>query len=126
MSHQVESVAYTNEVPWYGFGFKVDGNQTVKQMLKAAKLDWRVERTPLFIEGRKEPVEGFAALVRDKDNAVFDIVGAQYKPVQNEQAFDFFNEFVKAGKASMETAGSLRGGRIVWGLAALKQSFTLT
>lgn len=138
MAHNVETMAYTNEVPWHGLGFKVDGKQTVPQMLKAAKLDWRVERRPMFIEAAHEQrsakdnpihhheIEGFAALVRDRDNAVFDVVGSQYKPVQNSEAFEFFNEFVTAGKASMETAGSLRGGRIVWGLAALKQSFTLS
>lgn len=126
MSADVETMAYTNEVPWHGLGFKVDGNQSVAQMLKAAKLDWNVNREPLFLKGVKDPIEGFAALVRDKDRAMFDVVGSQYTPVQNAQAFEVFNEAVKAGKASMETAGALKGGRIVWGLAALKSSFTLT
>jgi phage/plasmid-like protein (TIGR03299 family) len=144
MSHQIESMAYNNQVPWHGLGKKVDGKQTVSQMLKAAGLDWNVERQPLIlgnwhdINGRQVPIEvgrgpgeeskaidGFAALVRDKDNTVFDIVGSQYTPVQNAQAFEFFNEFVKAGKATMETAGSLRGGRYVWGLANLNASFKL-
>lgn len=134
MAHNVESMAWTGEVPWHGLGFKVDGKQSVPQMLKAAKINWKVERRPMFLGGAKSgtgegptsiQIEGFAALVRDSDNSVLDVVGSQYTPVQNEQAFEFFNDFVKAGKATMETAGSLKGGRIVWGLANLGQGFTL-
>ena len=133
MSAEVESMAYTNEVPWHGLGFKVDGKQSVAQMLKAAKLDWKVEKRKLFYavgdaqKGKGKPTEadGFFALVRDRDNAFYDVVGKHYTPVQNEQAFQFFNDFVKAGKATMETAGSLRGGRVVWGLAKMGHSFKL-
>jgi len=129
----VETMAYTNEVPWHGLGFKVDGKQSVAQMLKAAKLDWKVEKRKLFyatgasdkVKGKPTEAEGFFALVRDKDQQFYDVVGSQYTPVQNEQAFEFFNEFVKAGKASMETAGSLRGGRVVWGLAKMGHNFKL-
>jgi len=45
--------------------------------------------------------------------------------VQNAEAFDFFNEFVMAGDMEMHTAGSLKGGQIVWGLAKIKESFEL-
>jgi phage/plasmid-like protein (TIGR03299 family) len=134
MTAHVETMAYTNEVPWHGLGTKVDGKQSVKQMLKAAGLDWKVERRAMCLKvdtakgngsNVGDEIPGFAALVRDKDNQVFDIVGSQYRPTQNEQAFEFFNEFIKAGKATMETAGSLRGGRYVWGLANLGTSFKL-
>jgi phage/plasmid-like protein (TIGR03299 family) len=75
--------------------------------------------------GNDKVLKDFFALVRDSDDSVFDVVGKQYTPVQNEQAFKFFKEFVEAGKATMETAGSLRGGRLVWGLANLGTSFKL-
>lgn len=130
MAALVETMAWTNQVPWHGLGKQVNGNLSAKQMLKAAGLDWRVERVPIGLldtNGNKssDAIDGFAALVRDKDKAVFDIVGRVYTPTQNEEAFEFFNEFVRAGGATMETAGSLRGGRYVWGLANLKASFKL-
>lgn len=124
MSHQVETMAYTNEVPWHGLGFPVSNDQTAKQMLKAAKLNWKVEKKELFLEGGQQ-VDSAFALVRDSDSSVLDVVGSAYVPVQNEQAFEFFREFVEAGDATMETAGSLRGGRYVWGLANLGTSFKL-
>lgn len=124
MAHQIETMAYTNEVPWHGLGFRVDQATSVKAMLKAAKLDWRVDRTPMHLPNGDE-VQGFAALTRSRDNRVLDVVGRAYVPVQNEEAFEFFTEFVEAGNATMETAGSLRGGQYVWGLANLKASFKL-
>ncbi len=133
MSHEVESMAYTNELPWHGLGFKVDNKQTVDGMLKAAKLNWSVEKRPLFIQENidedikrgYEEVPGKFALTRDSDNRVLDIVGSQYTPIQNHEAFKFFKEFVEAGSAHLETAGSLRGGQMVWGLANLNASFKL-
>lgn len=125
MSHDIETIAWTNETPWHGLGFHVADTLNTKQMLKAAKLDWKVERKPMFLEGNQE-VEGFAALVRDKDNSVLDVVGSRYQPIQNDEAFEFFREFVEAGKAKMETAGSLNGGRYVWGLANLNRSFKMS
>ena len=125
MPAAVETMAYTNEVPWHGLGNKVIHNSTPKEMLKAAGLNWRVDRVPLFAEGASEAIPGFAALQRSTDKRVLDIVGSRYQPTQNEDVFDFFKEFTSAGKATMETAGALRGGRYVWALADLKASFEL-
>lgn len=125
MAHLVETMAYANTVPWHGLGYNVADTLTAKQMLKAAKLDWKVERKPLFLADGTEVDGGFAALVRDKDNKILDVVGSKYIPTQNEEALEFFREFVEAGGAKMETAGSLKGGRYVWGLANLNASFKL-
>jgi phage/plasmid-like protein (TIGR03299 family) len=68
---------------------------------------------------------GRSALVRSRDNSILDIVSDDWNPVQNEEAFEFFNEFVMAGDMEMHTAGSLKNGQIVWGLAKIKDSFEL-
>lgn len=125
MSALVESMAYTNEVPWHGLGEYVGDQVRVKEMMRAANIDWKVEKKPMILEGTKRPVPGFYALTRDKDGKVLDVVGSKYVPTQNHEAFEFFTDFVEAGDATMETAGSLREGRYVWGLANLNKSFTL-
>ena len=51
------------------------------------------------------------------------MTGKDWKPVQNEEAFTFFSEFVAAGDMEMHTAGSLKEGRNVWALAKVKESF---
>lgn len=137
MSHSVETMAYSNTVPWHGLGTNVPQGATVAKMLKAAQIDWTVSKRPLgfapdantkvseLIAGAATDVPGFFALTRDSDERVFDVVGPQYTPTQNAEAFSFFNEFVEAGDATMETMGSLHGGRMTWGLASLKDSFKL-
>jgi phage/plasmid-like protein (TIGR03299 family) len=56
---------------------------------------------------------------------VIDVITDDWNPVQNSDAFEFFNDFVAHGDMSMETAGSLKDGKIVWALAKVKESFDL-
>lgn len=126
MSHEVETMAYANAVPWHGLGAKVEGDLTSKQFLKAAGLDWKVEMKPLkaqMDDGDLINVPGRYALVRDTDRKVMTVAGKAWKPVQNSEILDFMNKYVEAGGATMETAGSLRGGTIVWALAKLQNDF---
>ena len=50
-------------------------------------------------------------------------VGKNWYPVQNEEAFEFFSEYCLEGSMEMHTAGSLKGGKMVWGLAKVKGEF---
>lgn len=130
MAHMVEMVngkaqmAYAGEKPWHGLGVEVPADLTPMQMLEAAGLNWEVRKHPLFATVNGERIQTSAeALIRSSDNRVLSIVTDSWNPVQNEEAFEFFNEFVQAGDMEMNTAGSLRGGRQVWALAKVKNSF---
>jgi phage/plasmid-like protein (TIGR03299 family) len=132
MAHMLEIVegkaqmAYAGDVPWHGLGVKVSNDLTPLQMLKAAGLDWTVDPVELFAEvGDKRLATGHRALVRSTDQRVIDVITDDWNPVQNEQAFEFFNDFVAHGDMSMETAGSLKDGKIIWALAKVKDSFDL-
>ena len=132
MAHMLEIVngkaqmAYAGETPWHGLGVQVPADLTPDQMLEAAGLDWEVEKIPAYAKvGGKNVKIGQSALVRKTDNSILDVVSDDWNPVQNAEAFDFFNEFVLAGDMEMNTTGSLRDGQIVWGLAKVKESFEL-
>lgn len=132
MSHELEFVngeaqmAYAGETPWHGLGFKVSNDLTPQQMLEAAGLDWEVITKPCYTRIKDKMVKiDRQALVRSTDDKVLDIISKDWKPVQNEDAFAFFNDFVGAGDMNMETAGSLKGGKIVWALARVNESFEL-
>ena len=128
MSAAVETMAYTNQVPWHGLGTHVAVAPSVDEMLTLADLDWSVEKKEMAYATGGDfagKVDRHFALVRDSDGSCLDVVGKTYTPVQNREAFEFFTEFVEAGNATMETAGSLRGGRYVWGLANLGVGFKL-
>jgi len=134
MAHEIEmlngkaQMAYAGDVPWHGLGVKVPADLTPDQMLEAAGLNWSVEKVPSFyvnpVNGEVEEL-GRSALIRSLDGTMLDVVSDDWNPVQNDEAFKFFNEFVAAGDMEMHTAGSLKDGQIVWGLAKVKQSFEL-
>jgi phage/plasmid-like protein (TIGR03299 family) len=127
MSHQVETMAYANEVPWHGLGNNVDPKVSIEEMLVAAGIDWEVRMHPLFAQvgDGKVAIPNKAALLRETDNKVLTVASPQWKPVQNREVLEFFRDYVQAGGATLETAGSLNGGKTIWGLANLGHGFTV-
>ena len=136
MAHELEFVdgqacmAYAGDEPWHGLGVKVSPDLSPEQMLQAAGLDWTVDPVPLFADildegDRRRLPTGHRALVRSSDKRVIDVITDDWNPVQNHEAFQFFNDFVAAGDMEMHTAGSLKDGRIVWALAKVSESFEL-
>jgi len=134
MSHEIEMVngvaqmAYAGDTPWHGLGTQVSDDISTDGMMKAAGLDWSVTKQPMYYMddlGEMGEVPGKSALVRSSDNKVMDIVGSDWNPVQNAEAFDFFREFVDAGDMKMHTAGSLKDGKMVWALAKVNDGFTI-
>lgn len=134
MAHELEIVngvaqmAYRESkgLPWHGLGTPVSDDMTPKEMMVAAGLDWSVEKVPTFINHNGQQIEtGQEALVRSSDGSILTQVGPGWNPVQNSDAFDFFSEFVSAGDMVMDTAGSLKDGRMVWALADVRDGFSL-
>lgn len=124
MAHMVETMAYAGELPWHGLGEKVSNDLTPAQMMQKAGVDWEVHEVESFIEfnGTRKPT-GQKSLVRGSDGRILTNVGENWKPVQNETAFEFFSEFVLSGDMEMHTAGSLKDGQYVWALAKVSESF---
>ena len=130
MAHEIEIVdgvarhAYVGDLPWHGLGVQVPADISPEDMMKKAGLDWEVQKFPAYatVNGKKVDT-GRQALIRTSDNKFFDIVGDDWNPVQNREAFEFFNDFIGAGDMEMHTAGSLKGGQNIWALAKIKESF---
>lgn len=133
MAHELEimengqaSMAYAGDVPWHGLGFKVPDDLSPEQMMEAANLNWTVETVPLMAPYSDRQIDtGHSALIRSSDSKMLDVITNDWKPLQNIEAFEFFNDFVGAGDMSMHTAGSLMDGKMVWGLAKINESFEL-
>jgi phage/plasmid-like protein (TIGR03299 family) len=127
MAHMIENnmIAYRGETPWHGLGFQVDENATGADMLRAAGLNWKVQRRSLAMKSTDgalvltEELNGYKAIVRSDTNFVFGVPTKRYEVVQNEQIVDLFREYCEAGHAKMETVGALRNGAVVWALAKL-------
>ncbi len=125
MAHEIENINgqvpmfYVNETPWHGLGKHLDAPPTVREGIVAAGLDWNVGLKPLITKDLHEDVPALATY-RETDGQILGVVGPNYTPLQNIEAFNFFNPFLEAGLCTLETAGALRGGKRIWVLAKIK------
>lgn len=126
MAHELEMIDGKGQMfylgsdgkPWHGHGVELDNPPTIMEGIIAAGLNWPVVTKPL-VTTDGITVEGFRATVRETDNRVLGVVGSDYKPLQNMEAFSFFQPFVDSGLATLNTAGSLREGSRIWVLAKI-------
>lgn len=134
MAHALEMIngeaamAFTGErnAVWHRLGKQVPADLSPEQMMKAANCDWSVLTVPLTATVGDSVIDtGHSALIRDRDNKVLDVVTEGWHPVQNREAFEFFNDFIDAGDMQMDTAGSLHDGRVIWALAKIGKGFTI-
>ena len=121
---QIETMAYAGQSPWGDIGTQVSNDLSPQQIMEKADLNWSVDKVKTYADyqGEKIPT-GLEALVRSSDNKILTQVGKNWEPCQNETAFEFFNEYCLEGGMDMESAGSLKGGKMVWALAKIKESF---
>ncbi len=133
MDNDKARMMFVDELPWHGLGTPLDGPATSAEAIKAAGLDWTVRKVPLFaIEGTGVvPLNAHKGIVPEDrwgkpDCPVFGIVGRDYQPLQNVEAFEFFDSVVGGAKAIYHTAGALGKGERIWILAKLNDMMEVT
>lgn len=111
---------HVGEKPWYAIGTQlVDQAPTLEEGIKIAGLDWTVDLQDLQTEaGVKTQFKG---VMRSDNNECLGAVTKSYTPLQNTDAFKFFEPFIESGYASLDAAGSFRNGRKVWILAKINK-----
>jgi phage/plasmid-like protein (TIGR03299 family) len=115
---EVESMMWLGSRPWHGLGVEVTEAQTSEEAIIKAGLNWEVEKRPVYLEGGVK-IPGYYATVRISDSKPLGVVGERYTVLNNADAFRFFDEVVGTHDAIYETAGSLRGGKLIWILSKL-------
>lgn len=121
MPANVETMFSVKETPWHKLGVVILNAPSIKEGISLAGLDWDV-RVDSLTRPDGLNVDGFAkAFVRSDNNATLGVVGPKTHPLQNKTAFDFFQSFVDANEAFLETAGSLDEGRKVWVMAKISR-----
>lgn len=129
MGHNLadDTMAYVGEVPWHGLGTRVPETVTAAEMIKAAGLDWQIEKRPAA--GAKMDHKKRASLYElvrlprsaNENEILFGTATHAYEPLNNDQAFEFFEPFISGGLARFHTAGALGQGEKVWVLAKLPE-----
>jgi phage/plasmid-like protein (TIGR03299 family) len=120
-------MAYYGEVPWHGLGSPVPKGMTAEQMIRAAGLDWEVALRPARgarkINRKGEFSRYEVVRVRrpttNENEVLLGVVSRRYQPLQNVEAFSFFDPIVGESKAYFETAGALGEGERIWVMAKM-------
>ena len=109
------------QAPWVGVGKSVLGSLTAQEAITAAKLDWTVSKRDVYKDSvfGIQKVDKFKAVTRDDDETVLAIMKDTYHPLQNKDAFQFFDKFIGKDMASFDSAGSMKDGKVIWVLANL-------
>jgi phage/plasmid-like protein (TIGR03299 family) len=138
MAHELEidsvtgkaSFASLREPAWHGLGTVFEEEVNTTKMLELASLDnWNVRLEEIAIP------EGFSSdkshyfVTRtnpfdNEQNDVLGVVGERYTTLQNEDLFSFA-DYMLDGGGRWETAGSIKGGRQVFGSVALERETVL-
>lgn len=122
MSDYLESGVFYREPAWHGKGTVVQEVMNAREAVKLAGLDWQVALMPVTYAGMDIP--GYSATVRLDTNRVLGIVSDRYKIIQNRDMFSFFDPVVDHDEGRFfHTAGSLKGGKVVWALAKVPGDF---
>jgi len=126
MSHEIETMMYVGKKPWHGLGKAIpEGKKlSVPEAITAAGLDWEVGMQKVYVNASYDKkqypaLKDYMATYRKTDNKILGIVSEKYTPLQNKDAFHWFQPFLDANAATLATAGSLYEGRRIWVLAKI-------
>ncbi|MCC6178371.1 MAG: DUF945 domain-containing protein [Chloroflexi bacterium] len=126
-----------SRLPLLQAGTRTEGAATAADAITKARLNWKVAKVPLTMtrgyqtlpirnrfavvredHWEKPPLTG-AAEEREGPCPILGIVGREYQPLQNSDAFAFFDEIVKSGRATYEWAGAFGHGWRIWVLVKM-------
>lgn len=124
MAHLIEAndtlFSANGITPWHGLGRVLQAPPSIEEGLIAAGLDWNVQLQDIQLASNGLILD-HKATVRQDTGDVLGVVGSRYCPLQNTDAFKVFEPLVESGDITLETAGSLRGNRVVWILAKINR-----
>jgi phage/plasmid-like protein (TIGR03299 family) len=138
MAHELEinnstgeaSFASFREPAWHGLGTVFTDEVNTSQMLELANLNnWNVRLEDVVMPSTLVSDKDYSYVVRDNPFTagqvdVLGVVGERYRVLQNEELFSFGDNLLDGG-GRWETAGSIKGGRQVFGSIALERETVL-
>ena len=121
MTHQFESGFFVAQPAWHRLGKVLQNAPTTENAIVQAGLDWQVIEEPIIhADGDKAALK--KKLVRDRDQRLLGTVNHDYTPLQNEDAFRWFDPLLEKGNLLLDAAGSLQQGRHIWILARVRNT----
>ena len=108
--------------PWGKCSTPISPEMSVQEMLVEADLNWKVEREPLgYFKDEEFVPTGGVALIRSTDKAVLEpYVTEMWNHIENEQAIEFMDQFVRKIGNNIDYLGSVKKGKLIFGLSELR------
>lgn len=141
MSHEITvrasgntEMAYVGAKPWHGLGNQLEAGATIETWITAAGMDWKIRRAkvryPVSQSDLDNPQSWRAmddrhVLLRSDTGDALGIVSDEYKIVQPAAVLGFFRDLTDAAGFTLETAGTLYGGKRMWALAHIGETATV-
>jgi len=119
MAANFDTGAFYKTGAWHGEGTVTQEKLTTAEFMKLAKMDWTVEKRPMYNEDGSV-VEGWSQLRRSDSNALLHVCKDSWTPLQNVEGFTWFDPFIQDGDLYLSAAVSLKEGRHI----ALTAEFT--
>ena len=101
--------------PWGGARVR---SMDAEPVIVQAGLDWTVTKDKLFTPLGQEATR-HRGIIREDTSEILGIVGKNYTPIQNKDAFRFLDTLAHDGLMEYEGAGALNGGRRIFMVAKL-------
>jgi len=142
----IRTMFSTRLTPWHNEGVILNSAPTFADAIALAGVGYSVELQDLFVRRivpiiepgiiaadiqTYEETKTGKAVVRTDTQKVLGIVGDYYEPLQNVDVFGVLEPLLDRGVASLETGGTIRGGRDVWMMvrfniddAVVRETFT--
>lgn len=120
-----DAAFFAIEPAWHGLGIILEKPATAAEAIKFAGLDFDVLQKPvMFNQGTDAAplytkVGGKLVNYRSDNNIPLGVVGSVYTPLQNREAFTFFDNLVGTEEAIYHAAGALGEGERIWILAKM-------
>lgn len=129
MAHEIWTLDHlilgSSEGAWHRQGTVFDGQITTAKAIELAKMGWGTVCEQLTLpdgQGGSIKAPNAFATVRDDlprtdPRRILGVVSSRYHPIQNAEAFGMLDELCGESGARIETAGTLKNGRVVWMMA---------
>lgn len=123
---------------WHRLGNQILDTDTAEEIQAKAGLLWEAVKVPLWanvsglglsgLDG--QPLRGIKvpqiALVRSDTGASLGVATESYQPHQPREIFDWFKRYLNVdSRFVLDTAGSLKGGQMIWAQALFSDNLTV-
>lgn len=124
-SNNRANMAYVGDKPWHGLGTALPLDQPLETWRIAAGLDFEYRLASVNYLEPALPFPNRFVVYRSDTLEPLSVVSNNYHTVQPSQILEFFRDLTEEYGFTLETAGSLKGGTVIWALAKTGRTFDL-